>query len=95
MKSKKNLLSLIGLWVLLWGLYAGYMFYLAHGGIHHHAYGGLTVKTMMIALGSISVVLSVAWFFIWRVASESRRQMGEMIERQLEAESQPESNDPD
>ncbi len=95
MKPKKNLLSLFALWIILWGLYAGYMYYLAQGGIHHHAYGGLSVKTMMIALGVVSFVLSIAWFFIWRVAHESQQQMRATIERQLEAESQPESNDSD
>ncbi|MCL2324646.1 MAG: hypothetical protein FWC48_03650 [Actinomycetia bacterium] len=95
MKAKKNRLSLIGLWVLLWGLYAGYMFYLAQGGIKHHAYGGLSVKTMAIALGIVSVVLSVVWYFMWRIAHESRQHLREAIQKQLDVESQVETKDAD
>jgi len=64
MKVKKLIPLLIGL-LVIWGAYLLFMLYLAHGGIHASGFNGIPLKTMKLAFGGVSVVVSVFWAGVW------------------------------
>ena len=65
MMKPKKLLSLFGLWILIWAAYGVFVFFLAHGGIDSGGFVGIPLPTMVHALMIVSIIMSVVWLAAW------------------------------